>query len=247
MWFTLIDIISNNRGVCLMRKFLVLLAVFLLSVSMVFAAGSGSGQDSGTGATTPIEKSVEPQQGSEIKSEVESMNKGNDSQIRVQERVQEGNPEIGKQVQEQDGSKKFMNQNGIEMEIRSENGQKLKVGQIEAKSSLELTGQEGSSLKAKLSNGKDAEIKVMPNTASEKAIERLRLKNCAAENGCTIELKEVGSGEQAKAAYEVKAQKESKVLGLFKAKMEVRAQIDAENGEVIKMNKPWWAFLASEE
>jgi hypothetical protein len=28
--------------------------------------------------------------------------------------------------------------------------------------------------------------------------------------------------------------------------MQVRAQVDAENGEVIRTNKPWWAFLASE-
>lgn len=80
----------------------------------------------------------------------------------------------------------------------------------------------------------------------ERALERLRLKVCSEEQECTIELKEVGSGEQAKIAYELKTQRQSKVLGLFKAQMQVQAQVDAENGEVIKVKKPWWAFLASE-
>ena len=87
----------------------------------------------------------------------------------------------------------------------------------------------------------------MPDTASERAMERLRLKVCSEENDCQIELKEVGKGEQVKAVYEVKAQKQAKLFWLFRIKMQVRAQIDAESGEVIRTKKPWWAFLASEE
>jgi hypothetical protein len=34
------------------------------------------------------------------------------------------------------------------------------------------------------------------------------------------------------------------VLGLFQAKIQESAQIDAENGNVIKVRRPWWAFLA---
>jgi len=33
---------------------------------------------------------------------------------------------------------------------------------------------------------------------------------------------------------------------MFKTKMKVRAQVSAESGEVIRVHKPWWAFLASE-
>ena len=106
--------------------------------------------------------------------------------------------------------------------------------------------QAGTKLQVKLSNGKNAEVKVMPDTASEKAMEQLRIRVCSEENNCQIELKEVGQGEQVKAAYEVQVQKQAKVLGLFKAKMQVQAQVDAENGEVIQLKKPWWAFLASE-
>lgn len=96
----------------------------------------------------------------------------------------------------------------------------------------------------KLSNGRNAQIKIMPETASQKAIERLRLKNC--DEDCSIELKEVDVGQNQKAAYEVKAKKESKIFGLFKKIMDVETQIDAESGEIISTKKPWWSFLASE-
>jgi len=49
-----------------------------------------------------------------------------------------------------------------------------------------------------------------------------------------------------KLAYEVKTQRRSKFLGLFGVRMNVEAQVDAESGEVIRVKKPWWAFLASE-
>ena len=106
--------------------------------------------------------------------------------------------------------------------------------------------QTGTKLQVKLSNGKNAEVKVMPDTASEKALEQLRMKVCSEENNCTIELKEVGSKEQTQLAYELKTQRKAKVFGLIAAKMQVKAQVSAENGELIRVDKPWWAFIASE-
>ncbi len=90
-----------------------------------------------------------------------------------------------------------------------------------------------------LSNGRNAEIKIMPDAASERAIERL------GELNFTIELKEVGQGENVKAVYELKGEKQGKFLGIIKIKARVIAQIDAETGEIIRIKKPWWAFLAS--
>ena len=95
-----------------------------------------------------------------------------------------------------------------------------------------------------LSNGRNAEIKIMPDTASETALARLRLKLC--EN-CTIELKETGKGNESRLTYELKTQKRARFLGLFRTRMQVQAQVDAENGEVIQVKRPWWSFLASEE
>ncbi len=90
-----------------------------------------------------------------------------------------------------------------------------------------------------LSNGRKAEIKIMPETASEKAIERL------GELNFTIELKEVGAGDKSKAVYELKTEKQGRFLGLFKINGNIAIQVDAETGEVIKIKKPWWAFLVS--
>ena len=86
----------------------------------------------------------------------------------------------------------------------------------------------------------------MPDVASETALEKLRLKNCVESEGCLIELKEVGQGEDAKLSYELKTQRQSKIFGLFKARMKVEAQVDAQTGELIDSKKPWWAFLATE-
>jgi len=86
----------------------------------------------------------------------------------------------------------------------------------------------------------------MSDSASEKASEKLKLNVCSEENNCNIELKEVGSGENVKAAYEVKVEKQSRLFLIFKKKMQVEAEIDAETGELLRTGKPWWAFLASE-
>jgi len=110
--------------------------------------------------------------------------------------------------------------------------------------------QNKSNYMVQFSNGKYAAVKVMPETASETALERLRLKVCNVENNCTIELKEVGnqniSNNKSRAAYEVQVQKHYKLLGMFQIKAQNRVQVDAENGEVIKLEEPWWSFLASE-
>ena len=76
----------------------------------------------------------------------------------------------------------------------------------------------------------------MPETASERAVERL------GELNFTVELKEVGAN---RTAYEIRGEKQGKFLGLFKIRANVSVEVDAENGEVVKTKKPWWAFLAS--
>ena len=140
-----------------------------------------------------------------------------------------------------------MTQSGETVQIQAGEGDRLRlrVGDAEAHSELEITS-DGQKLMARLSNGRDAEIKVMPSVASETALERLRIRNCTEENNCTIELKEFGQEDQARLAYEVQTERQSRIFGLFSARMQVRAQVDAENGELIGVGKPWWAFLATE-
>jgi hypothetical protein len=89
------------------------------------------------------------------------------------------------------------------------------------------------------SNGRKAEVKIMPQTASQTAIDRL------GELNFTIELKEVGTGNNKEVVYELTGKKQGKFLGIFKIMATERVQVDAETGEVKKVIKPWWAFLAS--
>ena len=124
----------------------------------------------------------------------------------------------------------------------------LREGNVTVKTKLNLTKVEnnGSKLEVKLSNGRNSEIKTMPSTASAIALAKLRIKVCNETNNCTIELKTFGSGNDVKVEYQVKAQKNVKVIGLFRAKMNVEANVDAKTGEIISINKPWWARFAVE-
>jgi len=150
---------------------------------------------------------------------------------------------IGAKIMAQEGELNFA---GGKMSMsRVGNMFRLQSGEVNADCPCEMyQNEEQTRLYARLSNGQDAEVKVMPNTASQTALNKLRLKNCDGE--CNIELREVGNGDQTKMAYELKTQRQSKVLGLFGAKMQVQAQVDAETGEIIRTQKPWWAFLATE-
>lgn len=88
---------------------------------------------------------------------------------------------------------------------------------------------------ANLSNGRLAEIKVMPSVASKTAIEALKSLNF------TIELKEVAKVP----IYEAQVERNVSILGFIKAKERTLVRIDAETGK-ISIIKPWWSFMASE-
>jgi hypothetical protein len=214
------------------------LASLLLSVFVLGQQGSGSsgGQPEVTGQ--PELTGQGTGEGTQTDTETQQQNKGEETQIQNQVKTQV-----------KSGSLTIENGKQIQVEEKANNKIQLKSGNVQAETGMQMTQQQtqtGTKLQVKLSNGKDSEVKVMPDTASEKALERLRIKVCSEENGCQIELKEVGKGEEVKAAYEVKVQKQAKFLGLFKTKMQVQAQVDAENGEVIQEKKPWWAFLAAD-
>ncbi|MEM4336416.1 MAG: hypothetical protein QXG86_00220 [Candidatus Woesearchaeota archaeon] len=101
-------------------------------------------------------------------------------------------------------------------------------------------------LMMRLSDGGLFYIKIMPDRASEIAIQRLRLRFCSVENNCQLELKEVADKGNVRAVYEVRAQKEAKIFGVFKKRMQLKAEINAENGEIIRTRTPWWAFLTND-
>ena len=144
-------------------------------------------------------------------------------------------------------------QNSAEIKIQKQQNNRFQIHSnnvsAECEETCNLTQeqvQNKTKLKMKLSNGRNAEIKIMPDTASETALARLRLKVCNESNNCTIQLKEVGKGNETRPAYEIQVQRHFKLLAMFRLKSQTKAQIDAETGEVIAIKKPWWAFLATE-
>lgn len=132
----------------------------------------------------------------------------------------------------------------------TENLKELRVNGVTAQTKLNITAETDSegrtNFTTKLRNGQKKEIKIMPDTASKKALESLKIKVCSSENNCTIQLKDVGNGKTEKIQYEVQIERHSKILGIFQKKMHVGADVDAETGET-KVNKPWWAFIATEQ
>jgi hypothetical protein len=91
------------------------------------------------------------------------------------------------------------------------------------------------------SNGEETEIEVLPDQAQEIALEKMRVRACNSESRCNLTLKE----DREKLKYEMQLERHSRILGIFSKKMQVKTQVDAENGEVA-VYKPWWAFLATE-
>lgn len=159
---------------------------------------------------------------------------------------QQDNELIGQRMMAQVGEHNGPQGQQMNLE-RIQNKFRLRTGNISADCDCNLTQEQDQNrtrFYTGLSNGRNAEIKIMPDTASETALARLRLKLC--EN-CTIELKETGKGNESRLTYELKTQKRARFLGLFRTRMQVQAQVDAENGEVIQVKRPWWSFLASEE
>jgi hypothetical protein len=79
------------------------------------------------------------------------------------------------------------------------------------------------------------EIKVMPDEVEEKIKEKLKTR---LENQI-IELDEDG-------VYQVQTQKRARLFYLFPVKEKVKAEVNSENGEIIKMRNSWWGFLAKD-
>src|SRR3989344_2089947 len=184
----------------------------------------------------------------------DSIGKANNSAVEKNQTNQGIGQELNEQIRERKEEIKNGNYTGplgqlLNVKELTANLRELRVNGVSAQTSLNITietDSEGKTkLRTKLKNGQEKEIKIMPDTASEKALERLKLKVCSPEKNCTIQLKDVGSGETEKVQYEVQLERHSRILGLFHKKMQIRAEVDAENGDV-NIHKPWWALLDAE-
>ncbi|MFH0868419.1 MAG: hypothetical protein V1831_03835 [Candidatus Woesearchaeota archaeon] len=229
-----------------MKKISIFAMVFVLMISIVVAVGApedaGGSPEIKEAGQAADKETPKPMLISLISENTKTQQKNQGEEVQIQNTAA---------VQVKAKAGEYVSESGKTIQIREQANNRLQIhsGGVSAATSMEMTQeqvQDKTKLMVKLSNGKNSEVKVMPDTASQRALERLRLKVCSEENNCQIELKEVGQGEQVRVAYEVQAQKQARFLGLFKTKMQVQAQVDAETGEVIQAKKPWWAFLASE-
>lgn len=187
---------------------------------------------------------------------------------RTRERIREGNCtiKIDKKIELKDGKRKEEIKKKIkcadgtesEFELKLENRtaegkfkEKIKYKfngeelEVEAEDEIDLEEEVNGTeyqLKARMRNGNFTRIKIMPGTASEIAIERLKALNF------TVELKEKNDSRNVpRVVYNIEANKNGRFLGVFKLAMKVSGEIDPETGEVLEINTPWWAFLVTGE
>ena len=115
--------------------------------------------------------------------------------------------------------------------------------EIEAEDEIDLeenTSGKNYSLKARLRNGNFTMIKIMPDAASEIALERLRAKNF------TIQFRKRIYNNIPRVVYNIESNENGRFFGIFKIAMRANAEVDPETGELLDVNKPWWAFMVAE-
>ena len=110
-----------------------------------------------------------------------------------------------------------------------------KITEIEVKDKVCFTKEtlkfEHNELKIKTPE-KEIKIDVLPNKAVEiaqKEVSKITSTELKTENNNPI--------------YEVKGEKEGKLLFVFPIKLKLSLKIDAKKGKVLKIKKPWWSFL----
>lgn len=76
---------------------------------------------------------------------------------------------------------------------------------------------------------------ILPDKVKEKVREKIKTR---------IENQDITLDENG--FYQVQGQKRARFFFLFSVREKVKLQLDAENGEVVKIRNPWWGFLAKD-
>jgi len=146
--------------------------------------------------------------------------------------------------------KTITNPDGTEVTIKTKT--EIKDGETEIKNSIEVKGAEVTTkltlkqetegdqtkLKVELSTGAEQDIIVLPDEALQTALDELQ-----ATNNFTFELKEVVDGDTREAVFSARATQEGKLFGFFDVSVDLETLIDTETGEIIRTDRPFWAFL----
>ncbi len=83
-------------------------------------------------------------------------------------------------------------------------------------------------------NNTNEEVKIMPDVASEIALNQLKLHNW------TIELKDTGNNYT---NYIVEGKEDKKLFWIFPVEINAQIEINIEDGTVIIIRRSWWSFL----
>ncbi len=238
---------------------LLLIAVLLAGfVSFVHADDSvnvntGVGTDKGSvSASADTNASYNQSSSGQVQSQ-DRENEMNQSQSDIQERLMHPLNDGGQSEYENESVYSYRSEDGVRNQITV----RARVGNDgEVENEVEMHGYNvsvspglgvnfsgyrngsGVMMRARLLDGQEKEVKILPDVASQTAISRFQSKNI------TVVLKQVGNGTNAGVVYEASANKTVALLGLFKVRAILQAEINATNGEVMKYNQPWWYFLA---
>lgn len=99
-----------------------------------------------------------------------------------------------------------------------------------------------SHLEATTSDGEKHKLKVLPDEARRIIMEKLKALNIT-----NITLEEVKHKNIPGVVYQMETNKHGRFLGVFKLAMKVDSQVDPTTGEVLNVNKPWWAIFVVEQ
>lgn len=152
---------------------------------------------------------------------------------------------IKREIQDSEG-----NEREVKIEIKEKDGKRrIKVlGEeknfsVETRLEIEDDFEDNETdLRVILSNGRKSAIKIMPDKASEIAIQKLKSKNF------TLQLVEVELRNQNREViYKASANKSGRLFGIFKTRLNIETHINSETGEALEIKKPWWAILVSGE
>ena len=140
---------------------------------------------------------------------------------------------------------KFIDENGNTKIIKSkliiEGGEikkKIKIEsenkKYEVETELEIEEDEiNEKFKVKTSSGAKKLISVLPDDVYKIAMEKLGSEKL------DINLNEADG----KIVYEAETEKDGKIFGIIKKKVKIKAVIDSETGEVLRVKKKWWSFF----
>ena len=128
-------------------------------------------------------------------------------------------------------------ENGREMTVRAgQSGNVIfQVKGVEGSTNVTLYKSEGR-IYGVFKNNNTKEVRVMPDMVKDKIRERLARELEDEE----IELDEDG-------IYQYRAKKQVKLFGFIRTRIRVRAEINAETGELVRIKNSWWAFLTSDD